>query len=61
MRKQFLVAVGCIVATVASAQEWRAAADQWRSCADAAVVRYSEGALQGSSYSFDRLGVFAAP
>jgi hypothetical protein len=42
MRKQFLVAAGCIVSTVASAQERRAAADKWRSCADAAAVRYSK-------------------
>jgi hypothetical protein len=42
MRKMFLVAAGCIVSTVASAQEWRAAADKWRSCADAAAVRYSK-------------------
>jgi hypothetical protein len=42
MRKQFLVAAGCIVSTVASAQERRAAAGKWRSCADAAAVRYSK-------------------
>jgi len=44
MRKHLLVAVGCIISTVASAQEWRAAADKWRSCADAAAVRYSKSA-----------------
>lgn len=42
MRKQLLVAVGCIVSTVACAQEWRPAVDKWRSCADAAAARYSK-------------------
>lgn len=44
MRRDLLAAVGCIISTVASAQEWRAAADKWRSCADAAAVRYSKSA-----------------
>jgi hypothetical protein len=42
MRKQLLVAAGCIISTAASAQEWRTAADKRRSCADAAAVRYSK-------------------
>jgi hypothetical protein len=44
MHKHFLVAVGCVISTVASAQEWRAATEAWRSCADAAAVRYSKSA-----------------
>ena len=42
MRKQLLIIVGCIVSTVASAQEWKSAVDKWRSCADAAAARYSK-------------------
>jgi hypothetical protein len=42
MCKQFLIAVGCIISTVASAQEWKPTVDKWRSCADAAAVRYSK-------------------
>jgi hypothetical protein len=42
MRKQFVVIVGCIISTVASAQEWKPAIDKWRSCADAAAIRYSK-------------------
>jgi hypothetical protein len=42
MRKQLLIAVGCVVSTVACAQEWRPAVDKWRSCADAAAARYSK-------------------
>jgi hypothetical protein len=44
MGKQFLIAVGCIISTVASAQEWRPSVDKWRSCADAAAARYSKTA-----------------
>jgi hypothetical protein len=44
MRKQFLIAVGCIITTVASAQEWRPSVDKWRACADAAAARYSKTA-----------------
>ncbi len=44
MRKQLLIIVGCIVSTVASAQEWKSAVDKWRSCADAAAARYSKSA-----------------
>jgi hypothetical protein len=44
MRKQLLIAVGCIVSTVACAQEWRPAVEKWRSCADAAAARYSKSA-----------------
>ena len=44
MRKQFLVAVGCIVSTVACAQEWKPAIEKWRACADANAVRYSKTA-----------------
>ena len=42
MRKQFVVVVGCIISTVASAQEWKPALDKWRSCADASAIRYSK-------------------
>ena len=42
MRKQFLIAVGCMISTVASAQEWKSAVDKWRSCADAAAARHSK-------------------
>ena len=42
MRMQFLVAVGVVFSTAASAQDWRAAVDKWRSCADAAAVQFSK-------------------
>ena len=42
MRKLFLIAVVCIVPTVACAQEWKPAMEKWRSCADAAAERYSK-------------------
>ena len=42
MRKLFLIAVGCIAPSVASAQEWRPAIEKWRSCADAAAERYAK-------------------
>jgi hypothetical protein len=42
MRKLFLIAVGCVVSTVACAQEWKPAIVKWRSCADAAAERYSK-------------------
>ena len=35
MRKQLLVAVGCLISSIASAQEWRPVAEKWRACADA--------------------------
>jgi hypothetical protein len=44
MRKQFIIFVGCIISSVASAQEWRPSVDKWRSCADAAAARYSKTA-----------------
>ena len=44
MLKQFLIIVGCMISTIASAQEWKPALDKWRSCADAAAVRYSKSA-----------------
>jgi hypothetical protein len=34
MRKQFLIAVGFVISTAASAQEWKLAIEKWRSCAD---------------------------
>lgn len=42
MRKQFLVAVACLISSVASAQEWRPVLEKWRACADAAAVRYAK-------------------
>ena len=42
MFKLFLIIVGCIFSTVASAQEWRPVLDKWRACADAAAVRYAK-------------------
>ena len=42
MRKQFLVAVGCLISNIAAAQEWRPAAEKWRDCADAAAARYAK-------------------
>ena len=42
MRKLVLVAVGCILPTLASAQEWRPTVEKWRACADAAAERYSK-------------------
>lgn len=44
MRKQFLIAVGCIITSVASAQEWKAPVDKWKACADTAAARYSKSA-----------------
>ena len=42
MRKQFLVAVGCLISSIASAQEWRPVLEKWQACADAAAVRYAK-------------------
>lgn len=42
MRKLFLIAIGCIIPTLACAQDWRASVEKWRSCADAAAARYSK-------------------
>jgi hypothetical protein len=42
MRKQFLIVVGFVISTAASAQEWKPAIEKWRSCADAAAGRYSK-------------------
>src|SRR5712675_1382870 len=42
MRKQFLVAVGFVISTAASAQEWKPSIEKWRACADAAAARYSK-------------------
>jgi hypothetical protein len=42
MRKQFLIAVGLVISSAASAQEWKAAIEKWRSCADAAAARFSK-------------------
>jgi hypothetical protein len=42
MRKQLLIAVGFVISTAASAQEWKPAIEKWRSCADAAASRYSK-------------------
>jgi hypothetical protein len=42
MRKQFLIAVGFMISTAASAQEWKPAIEKWRSCADATAARYSK-------------------
>jgi hypothetical protein len=42
MRMQFLIAVGVVFFTAASAQEWKSAIEKWRSCADAAAARYSK-------------------
>jgi Tfp pilus assembly protein PilV len=42
MRKQFLVAVGCLISSIAAAQEWRPVAEKWRACADAAAARYAK-------------------
>jgi hypothetical protein len=35
MRKQFLIAIGFVISTAASAQEWRPSIEKWRSSADA--------------------------
>ncbi|MGC1562926.1 MAG: hypothetical protein WA820_24160 [Bradyrhizobium sp.] len=42
MRKQFLVAVVCLISSIASAQEWKPVLEKWRACADAAAVRYAK-------------------
>ena len=42
MRKHFLVAVVCLISSIASAQEWRPVLEKWRACADAAAVRYAK-------------------
>ena len=42
MRKQLLLAVGLVISTAASAQEWKPAIEKWRGCADAAASRYSK-------------------
>lgn len=42
MRKLFLIAVGCMVPSVACAQEWKPTIEKWRACADAAAARYSK-------------------
>ena len=42
MRKQFLIAIGFVISTAASAQEWRPSIEKWRSSADAAAARYSK-------------------
>jgi hypothetical protein len=42
MRMQFLVAVGVVLSTAASAQDWKSAIEKWRGCADAAAARYSK-------------------
>jgi hypothetical protein len=42
MRKQSLVAVGCVISNVASGQEWKPTIEKWRACADAAALRYSK-------------------
>jgi hypothetical protein len=42
MRKQFLIAIGFVISTAASAQEWKPSIEKWRSCADAAAARYSK-------------------
>jgi hypothetical protein len=42
MRKQFLIAIGLVISTAVSAQEWKPAVDKWRSCGDAAASRYSK-------------------
>jgi hypothetical protein len=36
------IMVGCIISTVASAQEWKPVLEKWRACADAAAVRYAK-------------------
>jgi hypothetical protein len=42
MRKQVLVAIGCLVSSIASAQEWKPVLEKWQACADAAAVRYAK-------------------
>ena len=42
MRKHCLVAVVCLISSIACAQEWKPALDKWRACADAAAVRYAK-------------------
>jgi hypothetical protein len=42
MRKQVLVAIGCLVSSIASAQEWKSVLEKWQACADAAAVRYAK-------------------
>lgn len=42
MRKHLLVAVVCLISSIASAQEWRPVLEKWRACADAAAVRYAK-------------------
>ena len=42
MRKQFLVALVCLMPSIASAQEWKPVLEKWRACADAAAVRYAK-------------------
>jgi hypothetical protein len=42
MFKLSLIMVGCIISTVASAQEWTPVLEKWRACADAAAVRYAK-------------------
>jgi hypothetical protein len=42
MRKHFLVAVVCLISSLASAQEWTPTLEKWRACADAAAVRYAK-------------------
>jgi hypothetical protein len=42
MRKQLLVAVVCLISSIASAQEWKPVLEKWQACADAAAVRYAK-------------------
>jgi hypothetical protein len=42
MRNLILIALGCMVPTLACAQEWKPAVEKWRSCADAAAARYTK-------------------
>jgi hypothetical protein len=47
MRKIILIAIGCLISTIAFAQEkgpGNLALEKWRACADAAAKRYSKSA-----------------
>jgi hypothetical protein len=47
MRRNILIAIGCMISTLAFAQEkgkGNPALEKWRACADAAAARYSKSA-----------------
>ena len=47
MRRNILISIGCLISTIAFAQEkgqGNPALEKWRACADAAAIRYSKSA-----------------